>query len=167
MPNCKNCGKPFPQFIKIDGKRIDSRRRVYCLKCNPFNERKFYKGKRTNKSMGISRKRLQIHMCPTCGRKHTNKTRNLECYNCKNKKIRMDRKNKAYIILGNKCHVCGYDNCKDALAIHHIDPSKKSFTLSMGWGLAWEQIEKEISKCVLLCCRCHAEIHNGITKLKI
>ena len=167
MKKCKKCGDEFPSFTKINGKRLDSRRRVYCLKCNPFKERKCWNGGYTQKILGIERNRLQKHVCPTCGREHYNQTRNLECYNCKNKKNRFRIKNKAYEIKGNKCNICGYDKCKDALALHHIDPSEKKFTFSMSWGLAWKEIEKELKKCVLLCCRCHAEVHNGMTKLNL
>ncbi len=27
---------------------------------------------------------------------------------------------------------------------------------------SWEMIEKELKKCVLLCCRCHREVHDGL-----
>ena len=58
-----------------------------------------------------------------------------------------------------------YNKCIEALAFHHLDENLKNFTLSGNWGLSWEQIEKKLEKCVLLCCRCHAEVHAGITKI--
>lgn len=67
---------------------------------------------------------------------------------------------------GGKCIVCGYNKSQRALSFHHVDPKKKSFTLSeRGLTRSWELIKKEIDKCVLLCANCHMEIHDGITQL--
>ena len=67
---------------------------------------------------------------------------------------------------GNKCAICGYDKCQRALNFHHIDPSKKEFDLaSRGLTRSWKKIKDEIKKCVLVCANCHAEIHEGITKV--
>ena len=63
--------------------------------------------------------------------------------------------------MGNKCQVCGYDSCKNALDFHHLDPTKKEFTLS-SWKIKnLERLGNEAKKCVLLCCRCHRELHAG------
>lgn len=67
---------------------------------------------------------------------------------------------------GDKCAICGYSRCEDALDFHHIDPSKKDFGLSLkGLTRSWEKIKIEIEKCVLLCANCHREVHAGITQL--
>jgi hypothetical protein len=167
MPICKNCREFFSSLTKIDGKRQDSRRRIYCLKCNPKGERRFWGGKLTNKSLGITdrNKIFTKHICKICGKEYSNRTRNLECFTCKSKKNRHKRKIKAISLFGRKCKICGYNFCEDAFVFHHVDPKLKSFILSANWGLAWESILLELKKCVLLCCRCHVEIHNGITKL--
>lgn len=66
--------------------------------------------------------------------------------------------------MGGKCCVCGYNKCHDALALHHIDPSKKE----MGIGsiraspVSWDKIIAEVKKCILVCHNCHSEIHNGM-----
>ncbi len=66
---------------------------------------------------------------------------------------------------GNKCVICGYAKCSDALDFHHIDPKKKEFGLSVkGLTRSWEKIKKEIDKCILICANCHREIHAGITQ---
>ena len=68
---------------------------------------------------------------------------------------------------GGKCQVCGYDKCKRALSFHHKDYKQKDFGLSArGLTRAWEKIQKELDKCVLVCANCHMEIHEGVTKLK-
>lgn len=65
---------------------------------------------------------------------------------------------------GGKCQVCGYDKCNEALDFHHLDPKEKDFSLS-GQHKPIELLKKEVDKCVLLCCRCHREVHAGIITL--
>lgn len=57
--------------------------------------------------------------------------------------------------------MCGYDSCPAAMDFHHLDPREKDFTLSEGMT-SWERIRPELAKCVLLCCRCHREAHDGL-----
>lgn len=67
-----------------------------------------------------------------------------------------------------KCVVCGYDKCKAALDFHHTNQLTKEYTVS---ELMWqetatlEQLQAEIEKCVVLCCRCHREYHAGVIEL--
>jgi 5-methylcytosine-specific restriction endonuclease McrA len=69
---------------------------------------------------------------------------------------------------GGKCQICGYDKCSRALSFHHLDPSKKDFTISArGLTRSWTKLQEEIDKCVLLCANCHMEVHDGITQLPI
>jgi len=61
---------------------------------------------------------------------------------------------------GGKCTVCGYDKpVPRAYDFHHKDPSKKDFTISSGIK-SLDRLKKEVDKCDLLCCRCHAEKHD-------
>ncbi len=63
---------------------------------------------------------------------------------------------------GNKCKYCGYDKCIEALEFHHINPDEKDFSISdRNIKLDWEEIKKELDKCVLVCSNCHREIHAG------
>lgn len=62
---------------------------------------------------------------------------------------------------GGKCQKCGYDKCIEALQFHHIDPSKKDFSIG-GKSWAFERMKKEVDKCILLCANCHIEEHNGV-----
>ena len=75
------------------------------------------------------------------------------------------RKAKAYQLLGCKCKICEYSSCMDAMDLHHINKGDKSFPLSQNWGLSWDKVKAELDKCVLLCCRCHREVHAGHTNL--
>jgi len=76
------------------------------------------------------------------------------------------RRTKARIItaMGGSCACCGYDRCQSALSLHHVDPAEKDFQLGSVRAVAkgWSRIVEELRKCVLLCCRCHAEVHEGI-----
>lgn len=61
---------------------------------------------------------------------------------------------------GNKCELCGYHKCIDALDFHHLDPSQKDFSISdRDIKLDWEKIKEELDKCILICANCHRELH--------
>jgi hypothetical protein len=62
---------------------------------------------------------------------------------------------------GGKCNKCGYDFCSEAMDFHHLDPSKKDFAISKALECPkkWDIIVDEVKKCILLCCRCHRELH--------
>lgn len=68
---------------------------------------------------------------------------------------------------GGKCTICGYNKTIAALDYHHVDSRTKDNDLSkaMKNGYAWSKIVEEARKCTLVCCRCHREIHDGITEL--
>ena len=61
------------------------------------------------------------------------------------------------------CVICGYRRVLPALHFHHINPSEKSHCIAEKLGAATVgDLLKEISKCVVLCANCHAEVHNGL-----
>lgn len=69
---------------------------------------------------------------------------------------------------GNKCCVCGYNKCVDALDFHHLDPSQKEFQLSdRNLSNDWRLVRPELDKCVLLCSNCHRELHAGLLTLEV
>ena len=79
------------------------------------------------------------------------------------KKARKERKSKLIELLGGCCQICGYDRpCAAAYDFHHLDPATKRFGLAC-YGLlrGWQEVLEEAVKCVLLCRRCHAELHAG------
>jgi hypothetical protein len=165
MPMCKKCGEEFPKKTFINGKQRDLRIRSYCLKCSPFglgNNRKL------EIERPIKRKRIltkELKECPICKKIKYISNMNSQCGSCKNKLRRNKHKAKALGLLGGECYICKYNKCINALDFHHIDPNKKSFTLSSNWHWSWDKIEEEVKKCLLLCSRCHTEIHEGIIKL--
>lgn len=68
---------------------------------------------------------------------------------------------------GNKCCICGYDKCQSAMDYHHLDRNSKDGALSVAMrnGGAWSKIVNEAKKCIMVCCRCHREIHAGIIEI--
>jgi hypothetical protein len=74
---------------------------------------------------------------------------------------------------GGKCQLCGYNRCMRALEFHHLDRSKKEFTIAAFISTVynktleevWSSMEKELKKCVLLCANCHREVESGVTML--
>lgn len=68
--------------------------------------------------------------------------------------------------LGGKCVCCAYSKCAAALDFHHLAPGAKEFSLAASTGyLTLEEYKAELQKCVLVCCRCHREVHAGITQV--
>ena len=67
--------------------------------------------------------------------------------------------------VGGCCGICGYDRYIGALHFHHLDPTKKSFGVSVrGVTRSLEALRGEASKCVLLCSNCHAEVEAGFVE---
>lgn len=62
---------------------------------------------------------------------------------------------------GGKCQRCGYNKSLVALDFHHIDSSKKDFTISDDNFRLIDAV-KEIKKCILICSNCHREYHAGL-----
>jgi hypothetical protein len=74
------------------------------------------------------------------------------------------RKLKALLVAeaGGCCTVCGYSRCVINLHFHHVDPSTKSFEMSMARGKSEVAYRAEARKCVLVCANCHGEIEAGV-----
>ena len=63
---------------------------------------------------------------------------------------------------GGRCAVCGYDRCIINLHFHHVEPSKKSFAMTVAMGKSIATFREEAKKCVLVCANCHGEIEAGL-----
>lgn len=76
------------------------------------------------------------------------------------------RKNKKQAVdyAGGSCVICGYNKCLDALQFHHLDPNKKEFGVGSKHLRSFKNIKAEIDKCILLCSRCHVEVHAGVSE---
>jgi hypothetical protein len=83
------------------------------------------------------------------------------------KNCRRDKKIKLINYKGGKCEICGYDKIEfpGCFAFHHADPALKDFGISSK-NCSLETAKNEVDKCLLLCCRCHAELHEKDRNLK-
>jgi len=77
------------------------------------------------------------------------------------KKWRRNTKERIITAMGGKCACCGYNKCHDAMDLHHLNPNEKEFSFAAirANPKNWDSIVQELRKCVLLCNRCHREIH--------
>lgn len=70
-------------------------------------------------------------------------------------------------IMGDSCFICGYNKCKKALHIHHLDPDTKRFEFSrlfmnkMDLKTNIDLLKNELQQCCLVCANCHAELHSN------
>jgi 5-methylcytosine-specific restriction endonuclease McrA len=76
-------------------------------------------------------------------------------------KKRADLRQRIVDYKGGCCQICGYDTCYAAMEMHHVDPMAKEYALSSRMT-NFESMKPELDKCVLLCCRCHRETHDGL-----
>jgi uncharacterized CHY-type Zn-finger protein len=162
MKSCKRdgCQNKIPATIKVDGKSRNLKNRIYCFECSPFDE---HNTKQLNQKERPERKCI----CSLCNRSFTYKRNTgattVACPSCLVTRSRQKRKRMAVEYKGGSCIVCGYNKCMRALEFHHLDPSKKDFGLSeSGTQRSWDIQKIELDKCVLLCCRCHAEVHSNL-----
>lgn len=142
MPKtCMKCGKSFPIKVTIDNVVHNLCSRKYCLECSAFNLHNTQK----------------IHLPKKQEKKYDGE---------KVKRWRRRTKQKSVEYKGGKCKICGYNKCITALDFHHLNPKEKKFRVSSGNIKAWNTIKKELDKCILVCCRCHREIHAGLIKIE-
>ena len=106
--------------------------------------------------------------CPICNKKFRpkNATANQRtcCYECMPDGIQLTRGGfltKIKEARGGKCIRCGYNRCLKALEFHHLDPSKKDFTISNDHFKLLDAVE-ESKKCILICSNCHRELHDNL-----
>lgn len=156
-----------------------------CRTCNePINVRRSYCPTCHQAFLDKSRKRYKMTTntkCSHCGIEKTKEntfspeegiwsTKCRACCRKVGKKSEHDIKQRCVDYKGGRCFVCGYKKCLRALEFHHLDPSKKDFSISkkMAKELTVEVCE-ELDKCVLLCSNCHREEHyrldNGMESL--
>ena len=118
-----------------------------------------------------------IKKCEICDEKFETKSKTrLYCYKCSGVSARADNETRkhqktilrrsmklqAIKLLGEKCSICRYDKCIDALEFHHTNPQEKEFKLGSGNTMSWKEYKEEVLKCILVCSNCHKEIHSKL-----
>lgn len=149
---CQWCGNEF------EANRKDTK---YCSRsCQA-------KASRQRKRDGIN---IYEHHCPKCEKTFIIKDNAFNrryCYDCVPEAPKNGASHRGLIkqwaleYHGNKCSICGYNKCDDALEFHHKNPQEKDFALSdRNLILDWTEIKKELDKCILVCANCHRELHS-------
>lgn len=71
-------------------------------------------------------------------------------------------KTKLIEMMGGKCQACHGIFHPAAFDFHHLDPKKKDFSITNAFNnKTFEDIKKEVEKCILLCANCHRIEHAG------
>lgn len=113
----------------------------------------------------------KIHFCP-CGETNSEAfygNDKSQCKKCHSSFVLVKQKAnkiKAINYFGGKCNNCNFDKIP-ALEFHHKDGGEnkdRNFSSKFGWS--WNRLQKELSKCILVCSNCHKLIHAGILVLK-
>lgn len=160
MPICANCGAPFPNRMRIDGKRRHIGNRKYCLDCSPFNLH-------NTRQIHLTGKEPNGRTCIRCGTPLVGKQEKYCSKKCKvailsagkgRSRLRLFKR-RVVDYKGGKCEICEYDRCLGALVFHHRDPSIKEFGIANGYKRKWNKVVLELEKCMLLCRNCHSELH--------
>ena len=66
------------------------------------------------------------------------------------------RREKIIALMGDRCQVCG---ATEDLQIHHWVAEAKVSHRFTSWS--WKRIKAELAKCVLLCIKCHMQLHKS------
>ena len=140
-----NCSESYVQYLKkkYNLKVRDFPKEVKCSTCGETDITKFYN--------------------------HKQKTRCKKCTIESMKQRTQEFKLKLFKLYDdNKCQICGYNKCYQALEFHHINPKEKEFNIAQMLRqssiLNENIIKEELKKCILVCSNCHREIHAGCTE---
>ena len=152
--HCTKCGKYFNVRIKIDGRVRHLNKRKYCFDCSPF-------GKHNTRKVHLDHEETCIcSQCKKSYKKGRGSYKNF-CASCRVTNSRKKTKARIVEIMGGKCIICGYNKCISALDFHHKDPNTKEDVIAR-YSKKFESVLEEANKCILVCCRCHREIHAGL-----
>jgi len=91
------------------------------------------------------------------------------CHRCRSDAVVAHRRRLKETLVreaGGACVACGYARTVAALHFHHLDPTKKSFSIAGGGvSRSLARARVEAAKCILLCANCHMEVEAGIREL--
>lgn len=168
MKTCTNCGTQFSPMMVIDGKMRHLYKRKFCLGCSPFGSHNTSKKPIRPKATDGEKYCTRCNETKPLAEFYIKRSRNGYTAYCKNclsdqwSERQREFKQACVDYKGGKCICCGYNRCLWALEFHHTDPSKKDFHLAKVRVLDVESVKPELDKTVLVCCRCHREIHAGL-----
>lgn len=111
---------------------------------------------------GIERHKMKHTNCSICDKDLGDNPHNRSnCKTCTTRIRRYRLKVKSVEYKGGCCENCGYNKDLSALEFHHLDPNEKDFGIgAKGYTMSWDEVTKELDKCILVCSNCHHEIHS-------
>lgn len=128
------------------------------LEYDKFNKSKNKKDGLANYCRECSKIRLKEHYIK-------NKAKYILKANIRSNKIRLENRIKINNIkLKHGCSLCK-ENEPCCLDFHHLKDKKFEIGIATKSAYSWENIVKEINKCVLVCANCHRKIHDGLLKV--
>lgn len=101
-------------------------------------------------------------ICKVCAGTQTKESVDLKRQVELTKKRVRENKVKAIRYCGGVCNSCGkgHDGTNAVIFdFHHLNPKDKKMKPTKALKMSWENIKKEIDKCVLLCSNCHRLEH--------
>ena len=170
---CGVSGNYIKKLLKKNGIELPVRRKI-----NP--KETFNKGKRKKeivKNNDNWHERKNGLYCEVCGKELTGNQKKFCSKKCKEKKYSQEQYHTLYARkqdksgaemkaeyikkMGGCCSVCGYKKNLASLVFHHVDPSRKKFTVGARDIVrrSTKSIEEELSNCIVLCQNCHNELH--------
>ncbi len=102
--------------------------------------------------------------CSHCGEEIIKQYKNCKGSLCRKCRCRYEwektllRKIKVVELMGGKCSICGYDKYYGSLTLHHKDREEKEMDWKEMRVCSWDNMMKEVEKCILVCRNCHGEI---------
>ena len=121
--------------------------------------------------MPVKGSQLKPYLCKVCGeinpdnfyQKNKMKSMCKKCHTAHSHQAQRNLKPKAIEYLGGKCTHCEQSFASTAVYdFHHIDPTEKEFNWGNKRTSNWENLKKELDKCILLCSNCHRMEHERI-----
>lgn len=136
-----NCQGDYIKKETIQRLSIKEDNGILTGKCKTHGTTRFYK---------IKNRASVYYRCGKCNANHVNDRR---------KKLKL----MAIEYMGGKCCKCGYNKNVRSMQFHHLDPNEKDFGISKNTNArSWEEIKKELDKCILVCANCHGELEDEI-----
>lgn len=109
------------------------------------------------------------YLCKYCGTKkpddffksNSMKSCCLKCHTLYTHQRLREMKLKAIEYLGGQCSQCGVKGVPAIYDFHHKNPEEKDFSWGAKRTSNWDNLKKELDKCILLCSNCHRELHDA------
>jgi len=83
----------------------------------------------------------------------------VKCTKCIRATKAADVKSKCVAYLGGSCVDCGFRGESVAFDFDHMIPALKEFKISGHYIFRWSELQQELDKTELRCCRCHRIRH--------